>query len=133
MFDPSGAVFIECGDTFGERHELGAAFGGGRLHEFDDGLLGRPIVPRGQWVDGVGHSRRECNRANDEAVTIVCVRVFFMVRFIASFIGRCARHHSAAGSATLCVEQCLRGDLGAQGFTFNSLSFFAAVPNWPSW
>jgi hypothetical protein len=50
MLDPQGAILVERGDALGSRHKLWAALVGSFLHEGRDGLLGRTIVPGGQWV-----------------------------------------------------------------------------------
>ena len=55
--DPQRAVLVEGGDALGGRHELRAALRGGRLHELDNRLLGRAVVPRRQRI-GLGMGAR---------------------------------------------------------------------------
>src|SRR5207245_5257199 len=50
LLDPRGAVLIERDDTRRRRHELRTRLAGGRPHEFEDGPLGRAVVPGGERI-----------------------------------------------------------------------------------
>src|SRR5213594_515517 len=67
MLDPQRAVLVERGDALGRRHEPRAALRRRALHELDDRLLGRPVVPRRERI-GLRANRRahEPQRADDQ-------------------------------------------------------------------
>ena len=67
LLDPGGAVLVERGDACLGRHEFRVRLVGGHLHELEDRLLGRPVVPRRQGVDlRVGIEAGEQQRAQQK-------------------------------------------------------------------
>ena len=50
MLDPQRPVLVEGRDALRWRHEVGARGVGGRVDEFDDRVLRRPGIPRGQGI-----------------------------------------------------------------------------------
>ena len=73
MLDPQRAVLVEGGDALGRRHELRAALRRRRLHELDDRLLRRAVVPRGQRIglcEGCAPRMSEAARTNTPATRV---------------------------------------------------------------
>ena len=70
LLTPERAVVVEGRDAFGDGHEVRWAFFGHLLDEFDDGLFGLPVVPRGQRVLRVsGGESGDSNRQQDKFIT----------------------------------------------------------------
>ena len=71
MLDPERAVLIEGGDAILGRHEARAASSWSRLHEGEDRLLGRAVVPGRQRIirrlrrnDEPGNNKENHERTN---------------------------------------------------------------------
>src|SRR5262245_3511762 len=62
MLDPERAVLIKCSDARFGRHELRAALDRCRLDELKNGLFGRAVIPRRQWVLSAGDRSRKPER-----------------------------------------------------------------------
>ena len=69
VLDPQRAVLVEGGDAILGRDILGIRLVSYRLDECQDGLLSGAVVPRWQWVLGVGEGLAdECDQQQGEPV-----------------------------------------------------------------
>jgi hypothetical protein len=66
LLGPEPAVVVERGDAFRHRDEVRGALCRHLLDKLDDCLLGRGVVPRGQWVGGAGGGRAEERDRGDD-------------------------------------------------------------------
>src|ERR687892_2323052 len=85
MLHPQSAVLIECGHTRLGGDELRAALSSRRLHELDDGLLGRALIPRRQRVLRVGDCRGKSNRGRRQSNECV-FEIWFHVILLSSVV-----------------------------------------------
>ncbi|MNN31714.1 hypothetical protein D3C81_1454120 [compost metagenome] len=67
LLAPQGAVVIEHGNAVFGFDEVLAALIGHRLHELDDLLFRRPVVPRGQRFGCLDQQRQAQDQGQQEA------------------------------------------------------------------